>query len=346
MKTTEITRREAVKLVIAGALCAATTPVMAWADDDADAVDTGASSPTTDNTTDAADADTDGTADDAATDDSSSSSSASSSKKKKKKKKKKQKPATRKQLLRTLSNLGGGKKFRAVNTTYKFNSAAGKRLKKAAAAVERVSEGGVLAFCMLDLTTGKGVSYNAQQVIYGASCMKGPYIASLNKYRPSTRAQAASSMYQVIVESNNEVYLDMRRRRFGSATMVPFLKYCKVHLGPSRTYPFMPARSLAKLWVGCYWYFYKNTNKNSKWCRNLYTHGNQSFIYQTFKGTYKVHTKPGWSPGFRGNVQNDAGIVMAGNKPYLLVVMSGAAGCFSQLRELCHALNAVHKEIA
>lgn len=256
------------------------------------------------------------------------------------------KAASKSQLLKALGKGSTAKKLQVIGTTYSFASKAGRQLKAAIREVESHAVGGKLSFVMLDLTTGEGVSYASKRVIYSASCLKGPYVAALNKYLPSSKA-SSGLMTETIVHSNNDTYATLRSR-YGSQPMARLMASVGVSSwSASSKYTYVPCNDPAKLWVGCYWYFHKQTNANSAWCRGLYTHGTQSFIYQAFKGTYTVYAKPGWYPGNGLDVQNDSGIVMAGGKPYLITVMSGANGQLGRLATLCRALNAVvHRDMA
>ena len=241
----------------------------------------------------------------------------------------------------------GKKKLKVYNSTYQLSKRkAGKRLMKY---VKRMAKSDKINIVMSDLTSGDTLTYSPKRSMYSASCLKGPFVASLNKWKPGSRSASAGSMRETIVWSNNDTYAGLRGR-YGSSTMRKMHKYSGIGKGGYSTYyRFLPTRDLAKLWVGTYWYFYKDTNKNSKWARSLYTHGSNSFIYQAMKSKKKVHAKPGWYPGGAYNVRNDAGVVMAKvngkSRPYVVAVMSSAFGDFGKLRKLVKLLDAVHTDM-
>ena len=257
----------------------------------------------------------------------------------------------RKDLTRIITKASaankGKKKLKVYNSTYRLSKhKAGKRLLKY---VKRMAKSSKINIVMTDLTSGDTLTYSPMRSMYSASCLKGPFVASLNKWKPGSRSRSSGSMRETIVWSNNDTYAGLRGR-YGSSTMRKMHKYAGIgKSGHSEYYRFMPTRDLAKLWVGSYWYFYKNTNKNSKWARNLYTHGSNSFIYRAMKGKKKVHAKPGWYPGGAYNVRNDAGVVMAKvngkSRPYVVAVMSSAYGDFGKLRKLVKLLDAVHTDM-
>lgn len=197
-----------------------------------------------------------------------------------------------------------------------------------------------VSFALIDLKTGAAISSQSGRMVYSASCLKGPYVAAINKHkRAGTGSHTRWLMRQTIVYSNNDTYLTLRRR-YGAGPMRAYAKYAHTSklFSPSRYYDYVKPADLAKLWVANYWYFFKDTNKRSKYVRNLYTHGYMSYIYQTFRSKKRVYAKPGWFPGSFGNVYNDAGIITCKvkvktkhgikyvNRPYVLCVMSGAWG--------------------
>lgn len=241
----------------------------------------------------------------------------------------------------------GTKNLKVYNSTYKPSKRkAGKRLLKY---IRSMAQSSKINIVMTDLTSGDTITYSPLRIMYSASCLKGPFVASLNKWKPRSRSSSAGSMRDTIVWSNNGTYAGLRSH-YGSSTMRKMHKYSRISSnGYSTYYRFLPTRDLAKLWVGTYWYFYKNTNKNSKWARSLYTHGLSSYIYQGLKGKRKVHAKPGWYPGGIYNVQNDAGVVMAKvngkNRPYVVAIMTSAYGQYGKLRKLVQLLDAVHTDM-
>ena len=72
------------------------------------------------------------------------------------------------------------------------------------------NSGTSVAFLMMDLTTGAGVSYNADSYFESASTIKGPYIAALNIYMPWVLESWAGTMYETILNSTNETYAALR----------------------------------------------------------------------------------------------------------------------------------------
>ena len=66
-------------------------------------------------------------------------------------------------------------------------------------------------------------------------------------------------------------------------------------------------------------------------------------------GQYTVDSKGGWIGEGNGsyyNVQNDAGIVMKGEHPYVLVILSDAYGRLDLLDNLVYVLDQAHTALA
>jgi uncharacterized protein YjdB len=250
---------------------------------------------------------------------------------------------TRTQLTRALNKAKGANSgLKAFGGKYNFNSKAGKKLKAAIKNLGRYK----LSFTMIDLKTGRGISYNPTKVLYIASSIKGPYVAAINKYRAgSVGAGTRATMSSTIKVSSNEGYSSLRRR-FGHGIMKKMMNYCGIsekEMTSTRNYPYMSSRTLAKLWVGTYWSYYRETNTRSAWARGLYAHPWNSFIDRGL--STPTRSKPGWYPGGGYNVQNDGGVVLSSDGHYVVAVMSSACGQYGKLANLVRAIDGVHADM-
>lgn len=90
------------------------------------------------------------------------------------------------------------------------------------------NSGTSVAFLMMDLTTGAGVSYNADSYFESASTIKGPYIAALNMYMPWVLESWAGTMYETILNSTNETYAALRQA-FEAEPMYRLAKWRPMH---------------------------------------------------------------------------------------------------------------------
>lgn len=254
---------------------------------------------------------------------------------------------SRKQLLGNVRKAPGGNSIKSFNTNYKVaDTGSGRAL---ASYTKKLKADYKITYVMIDLSTGEGITCGSKNRMYSASCLKGPYVAALNKYRAGSVKKHKGLERQTIIMSNNITYAKLHSM-YGSSPMKNMKKYSEVTSFASRSkYAYLPTRDLGKLWIGTYWYFYRNKNSNSDYCRSLYTHGYNSFIYKAMKGKKKVHAKPGWYPGCGYNVQNDAGIIMAkvdgSSRPYMIAVMTSACGRYSSLKTLVRKIDAVHTDM-
>lgn len=258
----------------------------------------------------------------------------------------KAKPRPMKELVDDLGKATGNsvKSFNSDTDISKLKS--GRALIKY---VKQLRKSSVISFVVIDVNTGEGFGANPRKKMYSASCLKGPYVAALCKYKPYSYSRSRSLMRSTVTVSNNDTYASLRKR-YGHSPMRKLRSLTKAtSFDPDWKYTYIRTRDLARLWVGTYWYFYRDKNKNSIKCRRMYTHGTQSFIYRGLKSRAVVHTKPGWYPGGGLNVQNDAGIVMAKYKgdysPYIISVMTTANGQHKKLRKLVRLIDDVHRDM-
>lgn len=215
--------------------------------------------------------------------------------------------------------------------------------------VKKLRKHSVISFVVIDVNTGEGFGANPKKKMYSASCLKGPYVAALCKYKPGSYRRSKGLMRRTVTVSNNDTYASLRRK-YGHGPMRKLRALTKASsFDPDWKYTYIRTRDLARLWVGTYWYFYRDKNADSVKCRKMYTHGTQSFICKGLKGRAVVHTKPGWYPGGGLNVQNDAGIVMAKYNgeysPYIISVMTTANGKHKSLRKLARLIDDVHRDM-
>ena len=140
-------------------------------------------------------------------------------------------------------------------------------------------------FVMINLYTGEGVGYNVDSTVYSASCIKGPYIASLVNYKPELLEKSAHTLETIVMYSDNKLY-SSTRKTYGKEF---FAEWCEESdIDPSNAtyhYPQLSARSLAKLWVQNYYFF--NTDDVGMQIKDWYISPNASAIY-TALGTYNT----------------------------------------------------------
>ena len=217
-----------------------------------------------------------------------------------------------------------------------------------ATAVDAFSaEGYSTGFLLYDLNSGGGVSYHADETYYSASTIKGPYVAWLVQAHPETADTLYGTIENTLQWSSNEDY----ERLITSYGYTEFNSWaaglgCQNIAITDEWYTSVNARDFAVLWSSMYDYFLSETCNTA--VRDLYSGTLSSAIYETLGGQYIVYSKAGWigeGLGTYYNVQNDAGIVMKGEDPYVLVVLSDAYGQMDLLDHLVAVLDMAHTSL-
>lgn len=204
--------------------------------------------------------------------------------------------------------------------------------------------GASVGFLMMDLTTGQGLSYAADGAYFGASTVKGPYVVSACKY--SDLSAGSGLAYNAIVWSDNDAYNALRAQHGNWC----FSRFCDDALTSYDRYsqwPFASARELASLWVTMYDYFTSDIGQSAE-VADLFTHSDVSSIKRSLGGLATVYSKPGWMSAYEwsGPIYNDAGVVVVGDRPYVLAVTSSGDWTRSgQMDDLVLALDGVHSEM-
>lgn len=220
------------------------------------------------------------------------------------------------------------------------------QVKKVQSILQRFHENGSnVSFIVLDLNTGNVFSLNSEDSFYGASTIKGPYVAALNKFSPEMVDEYTESVMENTIQwSSNEDYENLHYL-YGNGDMYDMTEYTDVSdsiIDEYNWYPYLTATELTKLWIGTYIYFFEDTNENSEWCQSLYTDSRESFIHSALGDNYTVYTKPGWYSDWEDVSRNDAGIVMADGHDYILTIMSDAFDSYDDLEDLAAALDETH----
>ena len=246
-------------------------------------------------------------------------------------------------LISKINNAPQG--YKTIDSNYRLSSSKGIKVKSIIKSLE--ARGRNVSFVMIDLQSGEGVVYNPNSVYYIASSIKGPYIVACSKYNEARAKQMHGTIEPTIVNSSNEGYMSMFNN-FGPGVMNSFKAYCganELNYGASSIYPYMKPKTLAKLWIGNYWYFFNETNSSSAWTRSVFTHSYKSYINAALSRKYTVYSKPGWI-GMAGLIaRNDAGIVMSKDGPYIVAIMSTAYGYDNELASLALAIDDLHTDM-
>lgn len=214
-----------------------------------------------------------------------------------------------------------------------------------AAATQNIEGGGyTVGFTLINLNTGKGIAYNLDSRVYGASSFKGPYAAYLcqhlgdNDVSYPSGSEAAGSgvsssiyslMQPMILYSDNNAFSSLRNS-YDSAGFAEWLNSCGAdsEIMHDTHFPRYSARESALLWLHTYQYLKTNT-PTAQNLASLYEQTNVSFIRSGVsddEGVEAVLNKAGWCAGrerFTGLC--DAGLIKCTDgTTYLMSTMTNS----------------------
>lgn len=201
-----------------------------------------------------------------------------------------------------------------------------------------------VGFVMMDIRTGQGVAYNADERFYGASTIKGFYVPAVVYSDPSSINKWEQQMKSTLQLSSNYTY-EMLRKTYGPEP----IKAWAARAGISdeginnSLFTWYSARNLAKLWLVNYSYF--QTGGTADTVGSWMQEPNISILKSVLGGKYTTRSKGGWKSSPE-RAFNDAGIVYAGNGPYVIALMSDYPGMGETgLYGIVEALDACHNAI-
>lgn len=214
-----------------------------------------------------------------------------------------------------------------------------------AAAAQNIEGGGyTVGFTLINLNTGKGIAYNLDSRVYGASSFKGPYAAFLCQHLgdndasyPSDSEAAGSGvsssiyslMQPMILYSDNSAFNSLRNT-YDSAGFAEWLNSCGVdsEIMHDTHFPRYSTRESTLLWLHTYQYLKTNT-PTAQNLASLYEQTNVSFIRSGVSGDGEVEAvlnKAGWCAGrerFTGLC--DAGLIKCTDgTTYLMSTMTNS----------------------
>ncbi|HIR92904.1 MAG TPA: serine hydrolase [Candidatus Egerieimonas intestinavium] len=237
-----------------------------------------------------------------------------------------------------------------------------------------------VSFLLLDLQTGQGYSKNPEEVYFGASSIKGPYVAALaervvdageasltdqlerdsaefNDGSGTIKDDPAGTTYtleevmtRTIVYSDNMGY-DILREEYGADFFGKWLNGGSVETSyAGKQWPSYDARTLTKMWVSIYEYFQSGRGISEE-VKGMFDHSEGSVITQALGDTYTVYAKPGYTGTSSNQAWHDAALVMSGDHPYLMTIMTNIPWSSQDdtygdlLAELAGYLDQAHTEV-
>ncbi|HEL2057253.1 TPA: GBS Bsp-like repeat-containing protein, partial [Streptococcus suis] len=234
----------------------------------------------------------------------------------------------------------GRRKFKIIGTF----APSYKSLENLSRALDQIEgQGYGVGFKLMDINSRMGIEYNAATKYYGASTIKGPYVASLASQSPATTVSERQTMLNILRYSSNEGYASLRTR-YGSSSLYNWGNQAGIPQASLRDlYPYLSANDLFGLWHTNYKYF--NSSAKGREVGSWFENPNLSPIHSVLGSGLKTQTKAGWIglPGYRS--ASDGGIVYTPKGNYIVSIMSNADGRLGLLNPTVSALHAIHQQI-
>lgn len=185
-------------------------------------------------------------------------------------------------------------------------------------AIDSVRSGRNAGFVFIDLNTGKGIAYNAEKEIFGASSFKGPYSlyvcqTAIDGGDVSIDSGTGDLIEAAILYSDNGAYQSLRRMYNGSA-FDEWLEDLDIETGHFNKwiFPEYSAQESAKMWEQAYLY-QQEGNETAEWLFDLFANTNVSFIRSELDDeNVQVWNKAGWVANSRGSGSRSNGVIDAG----------------------------------
>lgn len=230
-----------------------------------------------------------------------------------------------------------------------------------------------ISFLILDINTGQGYSKSPEEVYFGANTIAGPYAAALAEKlvdegklsleaavekEPeeggAESAEKGGTLRELLEEtaaSSGDTAYSTLREVYGADFFGKWLNGGNVETSyAGKQWPSYDARTLAKMWVSVYEYFQSGRGISGQ-VKTMFEHSEGSFITEALGEKYTVYARPGFSGETGNQGWHDAGIIMAGEHPYLMVVMTDIPWSESDdthgklLTELAGYLDEAHLEV-
>lgn len=240
-------------------------------------------------------------------------------------------------------------------------------------------EGFDVGFVMYDLTTGEGMGYNADESFFSASTVKAPFAAfaaqdmvdggkasfdeevvedvilegtGVMATDDVDRYDLQTVIDNTIVHSDNTGY-GLLRERFDQGDFEAWCAAADVDAvaWQGEWYPYITPRDLAKMWLNIGAYVAEGEG-SAAWLSDALQQTDLSFLRAALGEGARVLSKPGYeidTPWYDMGALNDAGLVIADDDAYVLVIMSDADyddECFTDnehlIVDLASALGAMH----
>ena len=203
--------------------------------------------------------------------------------------------------------------------------------------------GFTMGFMMLDIHSGRGISFNSDAPYYSASSTKASFVVSLVAARPDIIARNITYLTRITVNSDNNSYY-MMEYNYGQDIHKDYAATAGVRLNLDEGgYALYSTEDLTRLWLANYDYFCTGEEGEQVGC--WFETPVNSAIWSVLGNEYVTRSKSGWISGMLYNVSIDAGIVYAHDNPYVVVIMSDFPSAVEELQDTVRVLDDIHNEI-
>ena len=223
-------------------------------------------------------------------------------------------------------------------------------------------DGASVGFGMYDVESGRGIGYNLDQQIYGASSFKAPYALYLCQKHiengeltipglsdeDGTELFGAGGYTKILIEnaicnSDNDSFAMLRSMydADGYNEWVDELGIQDTAYTPDSWFPWYNVRSSLKIWTEMYNYW-QTGGDTAQWLSSLCGETTVSFLRDVVDPLgATVRNKAGWCSGsdygYDFNGVCDAGVIQLDGRTYVVSVMAGVPDC-EENRELVENL--------
>ncbi len=202
------------------------------------------------------------------------------------------------------------------------------------------SKGNKLGFVVMNMNSLSGFAYNADEKIYSASTIKGPYVASLVKSDNSILEKEKMRIEATLIRSSNSDYETMRDE-YGDDCFLDFVSQTgsSLQIDTTRNFQYLTPRTLTQLWIGNY-FFFESAEAGDK-LGMLFEKPVVSPIREVFSDEFITRTKAGWVEKNNTRVTNDAGIVYTDNGDFIIAIMTTAPQDLTVVEAMSEAIKTV-----
>lgn len=233
-------------------------------------------------------------------------------------------------------------------------------------AVQTIENNGyAVGYVMLDLDTGRSMSYNADSLFYSASSIKGPYVTSIvqDSLKSSVRREE-TRISNILEYSDNDTYFTFRST-YGNEPFKKFVvqsgadqlpgvaandeisdadEQLSSHDITDNMFEFYTPNQLAALWSESY-KFLSSDKPGAHWLAHEFEEPETSVIHPASAAVGTSWSKAGWypagDPGYATTV--DAGVVRTPDSgSFIVVAMTTAPEDFDALATVVNPLITMH----